>query len=121
MNDETRHNIPYEISELSVPRTHFDRQPHIHHMVTEHSNSDHHMVSGVSNEAYHMVTRPSGETYHMVTGAKEQTHNAHDMVARGPEETRHGYHMVTGAKEQTHNAHDMWREVQKKFAMVITW
>ena len=64
MNDETRHNIPDEISELSVPRTHFDRQPHIHHKVTEHSNSDHHMVSEVSNETYHMVTRPGGETYH---------------------------------------------------------
>ena len=64
MNDETRHNIPDEISELSVPRTHFDRQPHIHHKVTKYSNSDHHMVSGVSNETYHMVTRPGGETYH---------------------------------------------------------
>ena len=30
-NDETRHNIPDEVSELSVPETHFDRQPHTHH------------------------------------------------------------------------------------------
>ena len=31
VNDETRHNIPDEVSELSVPGTHFDRQPHTHH------------------------------------------------------------------------------------------
>ena len=31
VNDETRHNIPEEVSELSVPKTHFDRQPHTHH------------------------------------------------------------------------------------------
>ena len=30
-NDETRQNIYDEISELSVPGTHFDRQPHTHH------------------------------------------------------------------------------------------
>ena len=31
VNDETRHNIPDEVSELSVPETHFDRQTHTHH------------------------------------------------------------------------------------------
>ena len=31
VNDETRRNIPDEVSELSVPVTHFDRQPHTHH------------------------------------------------------------------------------------------
>ena len=31
VNDETRQNIPDEVSELSVPETHFDRQPHTHH------------------------------------------------------------------------------------------
>ena len=34
VNDETRHNIPDEVSELSVPETHFDRQTHAHDMVT---------------------------------------------------------------------------------------
>ena len=34
VNDETRHNVPDEVSELSVPETQFDRQPHTHHMVT---------------------------------------------------------------------------------------
>ena len=34
VNDETRHNIPDEVSELSAPETHFDRQSHTQHMVT---------------------------------------------------------------------------------------
>ena len=34
VNDETRHNLPDEVSGLSVPETHFDWQPHTHHMVT---------------------------------------------------------------------------------------
>ena len=46
VNDETRHNIPDEVSELSVPETHFDRQAHTHHMVTGPSNPTHHMVTG---------------------------------------------------------------------------
>ena len=33
MNDETRNNIPDEVSELSVSETHFDRQPHTHHSI----------------------------------------------------------------------------------------
>ena len=32
--DETRHNLPDEVSELLVPEAHFDRQPQTHHMVT---------------------------------------------------------------------------------------
>ena len=31
VNDETRHNIPDEVKELSVPETHFDRKTHTHH------------------------------------------------------------------------------------------
>ena len=31
VNDETRHNFPDEVSESSVPGTHFDRQPQTHH------------------------------------------------------------------------------------------
>ena len=33
VNDETRHNIPDEVSELSVPETHFDRQAQTHHTI----------------------------------------------------------------------------------------
>ena len=31
VNDETRHDIPDEVSELSVPETRFNRQPQTHH------------------------------------------------------------------------------------------
>ena len=31
VNDEPRHKIPDEVSELSVPEAHFNRQSHIHH------------------------------------------------------------------------------------------
>ena len=31
VNDETRHKIQDELSELSLPETHFDRQAHTHH------------------------------------------------------------------------------------------
>ena len=31
VNDETRQNIPDEVSELSVSKTHFDLQAHTHH------------------------------------------------------------------------------------------
>ena len=34
VNDESRHNIPDELSELSAPETHFDRHSHTHHIVT---------------------------------------------------------------------------------------
>ena len=34
VNGETRHNIPDEVTELSAPEIHFDRQSHIHHTVT---------------------------------------------------------------------------------------
>ena len=34
VNDETRHNIPDEVSELSVPETHFEPQAQTHHLVT---------------------------------------------------------------------------------------
>ena len=62
INDETRRNIQDEVSELSVPGTHFERQSHTHHMVT-----------GPSNPAHHMVTGPSNPAHHMVTGQKAQT------------------------------------------------
>ena len=53
VNDETRHNIPDEVSELSVPETHFDRQAHTHYMVTRPSNPTHHIVTGPSNPTHH--------------------------------------------------------------------
>ena len=46
VNDETRHDIPDEVSVLSAPETRFDRQAQTHHMVTGPSNQNHHMVTG---------------------------------------------------------------------------
>ena len=92
-NDETRQNIHDEVSELSVPGTHFDRQPHTHHMVTG------------AKERHDILTAGSKEfrnTHHMVTGAKEQIHNHHDMVARGSEECRIGHHEMTGSSNPDH-------------------
>ena len=44
INDGTRHNGQDAASELPVPGTHFDRQPHMHHM-----------ASGVSDEIHHKL------------------------------------------------------------------
>ena len=84
VNDETRHNVPDEVSEFSVPETHFDRQAEPHHMVTGPSNPNHHMVTGPSNPNHHMVTGPSNPNHHMVTGPSNPNH-----------------HMVTGQTAQT--------------------
>ena len=49
VNDETRHNIPDELSEFSVPETHFDRQTHTHHIVTgqtAQTNQNHEFLTG---------------------------------------------------------------------------
>ena len=49
-NNETRHNIPDEVSELSVPETHFNRQPHTHHSI------------GAVDFARYCFTRPENKT-----------------------------------------------------------
>ena len=48
--DETRQNIPDEVSELSASETRFDLQPHIHRMVTGTSNPNHHIVTGQTTQ-----------------------------------------------------------------------
>ena len=53
INDETRHNSQDAISELPVPGTHFDRQPHTHHIASGPSNPNYHMTSGVGDEIHH--------------------------------------------------------------------
>ena len=63
-NDETRQNIHDEVSELSVPGTHFDRQPHTHHMVTG-AKERHDILTGGSKEFRN--------THHMVRGQTDQT------------------------------------------------
>ena len=62
VNDESRHNLPDEVSELSVPETHFDRQAHTHHMVTGPSIPTHHIVTGPSNPTHHMVIGQTAQT-----------------------------------------------------------
>ena len=42
VNDDTRQNIPDEVSELSVSETRFDRQPHTHHRPLIHGPPDMH-------------------------------------------------------------------------------
>ena len=95
VNDETRHDIPDEVSEFSVPETRFDRQPQTHHMVTGPSNPNHHMVTGPSNPNRHMVTGPSNPNHHMVTGPS----NPYRHMVTGPSNPNH--HMVTGPRAQT--------------------
>ena len=70
-NDETRQNIHDEVSELSVPGTHFDRQPHTHHMVTG-AKERHDILTGGSKEFRN--------THHMVTGQTAQTNQFHEFL-----------------------------------------
>ena len=50
VNDETRHDNPDDVSDLSVPETRFNRQPQTHRMVTGPSNPNHHMVTGQTGQ-----------------------------------------------------------------------
>ena len=78
VNDETRLNIPDEVSELSVPETRFDRQPQTHDMVTgakeqihnlrdmvarglEDFRNGHHKMTGSSKPDHRMVTRQTAQ------------------------------------------------------------
>ena len=100
--DETRHNILDEVSELSVPITHFDRQTHTHHMVTgakEQIHNHHDMVARGSEEfrnGHHKMTGPSNPDHHMVTGAKKHIHNRHHMVTGQTAQTNQFPEFLTG-------------------------
>ena len=64
INDEARRNSQDGVSELSVPGTQFDRQSHIHHVMTggsEQIHNPHHKMKELINETHHMVT---GQTAH---------------------------------------------------------
>ena len=65
INDEPRRNSQDGVSELSVPGTQFDRQSHIHHVMTGGSEQIH--------NPHHKMKEPSNETHHMVTGQTAQT------------------------------------------------
>ena len=102
VNDETRHNIPDEVSELSVPETHFDRQAHTHHMVTgakEQIHNHHDMVATGSEEfcnGHHKMTGPSNPDHHMVTEVKEHNHSRHHMVTGQTAQTNQFPEFLTG-------------------------
>ena len=55
-NDETRQNIHDEVCELSVPGTHFDRQPHFHHrslgsaQLISHKRDSHKILPRITKE-----------------------------------------------------------------------
>ena len=75
INDEARRNSQDGVSELSVPGTQFDRQSHIHHVMTG-VKERHTMLTGGSEQIHnphHMMKEPSNETHHMVTGQTAQT------------------------------------------------
>ena len=109
VNDETRLNIPDEVSELSVPETRFDRQPQTHHMVTEAKeqiHNHHDMVARGSEEfrnGHHNMTGPSNPDHHMVTGAKEQIHNRHHMVTGQRAQTNQFPEFLTGRIQTPRN------------------
>ena len=63
-NDETRQNIHDKVSEFTVPGTHFDRQPHTHHLMTG-AKERHDILTGGSEEFRN--------THHMVTGQTART------------------------------------------------
>ena len=82
INDEARSNSQDGVSELSVPGTQFDRQSHIHHVVTG-VKERHTMLAGGSGQIYnphHMMTEPSNETHHMVTGQTAQTNQSPEFL-----------------------------------------
>ena len=56
INDEPRRNSQDGVSELSVPGTQFDRQSHIHHVMTggsEQIHNPHHKMKEPCNETHH--------------------------------------------------------------------
>ena len=83
INDEARRNSQDGVSELSVPGTQFDRQSHIHHVVTGGSEQVH--------NPHHKMKELSNETHHMVTGGSEQVHNPHHKMKELSNETHHRY------------------------------
>ena len=97
-NDETRQNIHDEVSELSVPGTHFDRQPHTHHMVTG-AKERHDILTGGSEEFRN--------THHMVTGQTAQTNQFPEFFTRRTQTPRnppsHQYQNLTTQVSQDNN------------------
>ena len=76
VNDETRHDILDEVSELSVPETRFDRQALTHHMVTAPGNPNHHMVTGQTAQTNQI---PEFLTGHILTPRNPPSHQYQNL------------------------------------------
>ena len=83
LNDETRHNNPDEVSELSVPETCFDRHAHNHHMVTGPSNPNHHMVTGQTAQTNQF---PEFLTEHIVKPRNPPSHQYQNLSTQVSQE-----------------------------------
>ena len=59
VNDETRNNIPDELSELSVPETRVDRQPHTHHNLLQQMSLIEELINWKSNAKFLIQLRTS--------------------------------------------------------------
>ena len=87
LNDESRRNSQDGVSELWVPGTQFDRQSHIHHVVTG-VKEGYTMLAGGSEQIYnphHMMTEPSNETHHSTEFLIEDKNRFFDIVETGGE------------------------------------
>ena len=97
-NDETRQNLHDEVSELSVPGTHFDRQPHTYHMVTG-AKECHDILTGGSEEFCN--------THHMVTGQTAQTNQFPEFLTGRTQKPRnppsHQYQNLSTQVSQDNN------------------
>ena len=83
VNDETRHSILDEVSELSVPEAHFDRQPHTHHMVTVPSNTTHHMVTGKTAQTNQFLEFLTGR---ILTPRNPPSHQYQNLSTQVPQD-----------------------------------
>ena len=82
VNDETRHDIPDKVSELSVPKTHFNRQPHTHHMVTGQTAQPSHFPELLTGRVVTPRNPPSHQYQNLSTQVSED--NNLPVVAQTP-------------------------------------
>ena len=88
VNDETQNNIVDEVSELSVPETHFDRQTHTHHMVTRQRAQTNQILKIFTGR----ILIPRNPRSHQHQGLSTQTSqdNKHPRVEQTPRNQNSG-------------------------------
>ena len=82
VNDETGHSIPDEVSELLAPETHFDRQPHTHHMVTGQTAQTTHIPEFLTGRILTQRNPPSHQNENLSTQVSQD--NNLPMVEQTP-------------------------------------